>query len=85
MKVKERCFSYAQMHLKLHNTVNEVGFFCSGLAVKYFSDQLEQVSILVSDFHPAWLLLTATRAEIYFHSKLIQWLTTKISNQVGHR
>ena len=43
--------------------------FSSGLAVKYFSDKLEHVSILVSDFHPVWLLLTATRAEIYFHSK----------------
>ncbi len=29
----------------------------------------EHVSILVSDFHPVWQLLTATRAEIYFHNK----------------
>ncbi len=35
--------------------------------MKYFSDKLDQVSILVSDFHPVWQLLTATRAEIYFH------------------
>ena len=44
-------------------------FFSSGLAVKYFCDQLEQVSIWVSDFRPVWQLLTAARAEIYFRSK----------------
>ncbi len=65
MKVKKRSFTCAKMHLKLHNTVKKVViFFCLGLAVKYFSDKLEKVSNLVSDFHPVWHLLTATRAEI---------------------
>ncbi len=63
--MKKKTFVYAQMHLKLYN----IAKLSAGLAAKYSSDQLEHVSILVSDFHPVWQLLTAARAEIYFHSK----------------
>ncbi len=31
--------------------------------MKYFSDKLEQVSNLVSDFHPVWRLLTAKESK----------------------
>ncbi len=70
MKVKTRSFSYAQMHFRVaqYGKTSWI-FFSSQLAVKYFSDKLEHVGILVSDVHPVWQLLTATRAEIYFHRK----------------
>ena len=58
---------------------NKLNFFSSGFAVKYFCDQLEHVSILVSDFHPVQQLLTATRAEIYFHySSLVHQFQIKL-------
>ena len=65
MKMKKKCPNAFEVAKYCKISCN----FFSGLAVKYFSDQLEQVSILVSDFHPVWQLLTAARAEIYFHSK----------------
>ncbi len=71
MKVKKRSFRYAQMHLKLHNgSVKYIEtFFLRDLLQNIFSDKLEHGNILVSDFRPIWQLLTATRAEIYFHCK----------------
>ncbi len=53
MRVKERSFFYAQMHLKLHSTKNKLKKNSSELAVKYFSDRLEHFSILVRDFSPS--------------------------------
>ncbi len=44
--------------------------FLSYTVVPAYTDKLEHVSILVYDFHSVWQPLTATRAEIYFHSKL---------------
>ncbi len=66
MKMQRNDFIFAQIHLKLYNIVNK---FWNSFPGSAFSNKLEHVSILVRDFHSVGQLLTATRAEIYFHSK----------------